>query len=169
MLKKATTIKRFEYFPLGKELKAQTGIAKKQYQRLDKTYEFDETINKKLTLKKYNQSGLIYNSKYSLHKYYRGEEKVLKLSLESKHSFLAEFIEDFDKFSKLKTKRKNKKDVNDKKNVNDTSSGLYNNLLETYFDEYYDLSDAKRSKIDPKYDHANSTLDEYDYEWYKEK
>ena len=54
--------------------------------------------------------------------------------------------------------------------MNDTSSGLYNNLLETYFDEYYDLSDAKRSKIDPKYDHANSTLDEYDYnEWYKKK
>ena len=29
---KATTIKRFEYSPLDKELKAQTDIAKKQYQ-----------------------------------------------------------------------------------------------------------------------------------------
>ena len=36
-------------------------------------------------------------------------------------------------------------------------------LLETYFDEYYDLSDAKRSKIDPEYVPVNLTLDEYDY------
>ena len=37
-------------------------------------------------------------------------------------------------------------------------------------DYYYDLSDAKRNKIDPKYDPANITLHEYDYsEWYKEK
>ena len=45
----------------------------------------------------------------------------------------------------------------------DTFSELYNISLETYRDEYYDLSDAKRSKIDPKYDHANLTLDRYDY------
>ena len=31
MLEKAATIKRFEYSPLGKELKAQTDIAKDQY------------------------------------------------------------------------------------------------------------------------------------------
>ena len=44
---------------------------------------------------------------------------------------------------------------------------LYNDLLETYWDKYYDLSDAKRSKIDPKHNSANLTLDEYDYnEWY---
>ena len=37
-------------------------------------------------------------------------------------------------------------------------------------DDYFDLSDAKRNKIDPKYDPANITLHEYDYsEWYKEK
>ena len=30
---KAATIKRFEYSPLGKELKVQTDIAKKQYQK----------------------------------------------------------------------------------------------------------------------------------------
>ena len=43
-------------------------------------------------------------------------------------------------------------------------------MLETYFDEYYDLSDEKRSKIEPKYDPANLELEEYDYsEWYKEK
>ena len=47
--------------------------------------------------------------------------------------------------------------------------GLYNGLLEIYFDECYDLSYAKRSSIDFKYDSTNLTLDEYDYsEWYKE-
>ena len=33
---KAATIKRFEYSPLGSELKRQTDIAKKQYQELEK-------------------------------------------------------------------------------------------------------------------------------------
>ena len=53
MLEKAATTKRFEYSPLGKELKAQTDIAKKQYQKLDDTYEFDKIIIKeKPTFKK---------------------------------------------------------------------------------------------------------------------
>ena len=46
LLEKAAAMKRFEYLPLGKELKEQTDIPKKQYQGLDKTYEFDETISK---------------------------------------------------------------------------------------------------------------------------
>ena len=36
LLEKAATIKRFEYSPLGSELKRQTDIAKKQYKKLDK-------------------------------------------------------------------------------------------------------------------------------------
>ena len=35
-------MKSFEYLPFGKELKAQTNTAKKPYQKLDDTYEFDE-------------------------------------------------------------------------------------------------------------------------------
>ena len=38
VLEKAARMKKFEYLPLGKEFKAQT---KKQYQKLDHTYEFD--------------------------------------------------------------------------------------------------------------------------------
>ena len=50
-----------------------------------------------------------------------------------------------------------------------TASELYNDLLEIYFDKYNDLLGAKRSKVAPKYDHANLTLDEYDFsKWYKE-
>ena len=36
-LEKAATIKRFEYLPLSKELKVQTDIGKRQYQKLDDT------------------------------------------------------------------------------------------------------------------------------------
>ena len=65
LLEKAAAVKRLEYSPLDSELKKQTDIDKKQHQRLDKLYDFDETINendKKPTLKKYNKSDLIYNS-----------------------------------------------------------------------------------------------------------
>ena len=47
LLEKTSTIKRFEYLPLGKEIKAQTDIAKKQYQKLDITFEFDNKLKKK--------------------------------------------------------------------------------------------------------------------------
>ena len=47
MLEKSATMKRFEYLPLHKELKAETNIAMKQYQTLDKIYGTDETISKK--------------------------------------------------------------------------------------------------------------------------
>ena len=62
-------MKRFEYSPLGKELKAQTDIAKKQYQQLDDTFEFDKIIKKEERIfENCNKSNLIYNSKYSFYK-----------------------------------------------------------------------------------------------------
>ena len=51
-----------------------------------------------------------------------------------------------------KTHTKKKKKKKKKTNVYDTSSELYNDLPVTYCDEYHDISDAKRSKIDPKHD-----------------
>ena len=67
-------------------------------------------------------------------------------------------------------KHKKKKQKRNKKKLYDTSSELYSDLLETYFDKYDDLSNVKRSKINHKYDSANLTLGEYDYsQWYKEK
>ena len=51
-----------------------------------------------------------------------------------------------------------------------TASELYNDLIETYFDENNHLSDAKRSKKYPKYYPTNLALGKYNYsEWYKEK
>ena len=64
MLENAATIERFGNLPLGSEWKNETEIAKKkQYQRLDKVYEFhtkegNETINKydkKQILRKYKR------------------------------------------------------------------------------------------------------------------
>ena len=78
LLEKSATMKKFECLPLGKELKAKADIAKKnqkqkqkQFERLDNTFEFDKTIIKeKPSLKKYNRSNLIYDSKYSFYPYY---------------------------------------------------------------------------------------------------
>ena len=42
LLEKAATMKRFEYSPLGKELKKQTSVAEKQYQSFDKIFNHDE-------------------------------------------------------------------------------------------------------------------------------
>ena len=75
---------------------------------------------------------------------------------------LVEFFNDLSKFKKIKTqkeKRKKKK----KTNVYDTSSELYNDFLEIYYDEYNELSDNKRNKMDPKYDPKTLFLERYDY------
>ena len=62
-------MKRFEYSPLGKELKAQASAAEKQYQVLNKIFkpdEKEEPVTIKIEkLKITNKSKLIYDSKYS--------------------------------------------------------------------------------------------------------
>ena len=131
LLEKAATIKRFEYCPLGKELKSQTDIAKKQYQTLDKIYESDE--REEPTIKKCNRSNLIYNRKYSFYKYYRDRKKFDKVSFESNDSFLDKRFNDLNKFNKLKTQ---KEETQKKKtNVHDTASELYNEFLEICHDK----------------------------------
>ena len=65
LLEKAAAMKRFECPLLGKELKKQTSVAEKRYQKLDDTYEFDKIIKKKKpSFKKYKVLNLIYSSKY---------------------------------------------------------------------------------------------------------
>ena len=89
MLKKP---KRYEYSPLDKELKAETDKDKKQYQKLDDTFEFDKIIEKeKPTLENYRKikysKSLIYNNNYSFYKYYCDNKKSDNLSLKSKIRF----------------------------------------------------------------------------------
>ena len=79
------------------------------------------------------------------------------LSLELKYFFLPSFSNDLNKFSKLKPQKEKRKEK--KTSMYNTDSELYNDLLPTYFDEYYDFSDSKRTKMDPKYDPAGLTLE----------
>ena len=51
LLEKAVTMKGFEYSLLGTELKAQTDIAKKHYQKLEDTFELDKIKKKNHHLK----------------------------------------------------------------------------------------------------------------------
>ena len=61
------------------------------------------------------------------------------------------------KLKAMKEKTKNKKT-----NVHDTASKLYDELLETYFDEYCYLSDPERKKVDCKYKPKKLFLKGYD-------
>ena len=56
MLEKAAIIKIIEYLPLDSELRKQTDIARKQYQGLDKTFEFDKENNFKKLIEKVKKS-----------------------------------------------------------------------------------------------------------------
>ena len=69
-LGKTAELEIFEYSLLGKKLKAQTDIAKKQYQKLD-----DEKINKKSIPKEYNKLDLVYNTNHSFYNYYCNNEE----------------------------------------------------------------------------------------------
>ena len=57
-------------------------------------------------------------------------KKFDRFSLKSKYSFLANIFNDLDKFTRVKTQK-------EKRNVYDTASELYNDLVETYFKEKY--------------------------------
>ena len=109
LLEKAATMKRFEYSPLGKKSKAQTDIPKKQYQKLNSTYECDKIFKKERpAFKNYNNSNLIYNADHSFDKYYCDSKKINNLSFKSKYSFLAKFFKDLNKFNKLKIQKEKK-------------------------------------------------------------
>ena len=86
-------------------MKKQTDIAEKQYKRLDKTYELDKIIKKeKPTVKKYNRSNLIYDSKYSFYEYYN-IKNFNSLSHESKYPFLASCYNELNKSNSLKPQK----------------------------------------------------------------
>ena len=55
------------------------------------------------TIKKYNKSNLVYNSKYSFCEYYCDAEKFDTISFRPRNSFLKEFFNDLSKSNKLKT------------------------------------------------------------------
>ena len=58
---------------------------------------------------------------------------------------------------------------NENVNVYDAAFELYNQLLRIYLSKCNDISDARVSKMDPKYDLLNLTFNAYDYEQYFKK
>ena len=74
---KAAALKRFEYSPLGKELKAQTSVVEKHEQKLNMnfmTFESDDEEEEPVPIKKekretIHKPTLIYNNKYPFSKY----------------------------------------------------------------------------------------------------
>ena len=70
MLEKAAAVKRFEHTPLGKELKKQTSVAEKQYQKLDNTFESNKNEeNKPKNKRNRAKSNLVYNNYFTFYKY----------------------------------------------------------------------------------------------------
>ena len=132
---------RFEYSSLGKELKVETNIAKKQYQGLGEAF-ITNKDNKNVSLfkkenKKYNKPNLIYDrlSFYSC----SNDKKFDSFFLKSKYSCLLSFYDDLQKLINLKPTKLDK--IKEKEKVYKTVSELYNNGFENYYDEYNKLSE----------------------------
>ena len=80
---------------------------------------------------------------------------------------MAEFFRDLNNLSKLKAETEKPK-INKERNVYDAASKLDNEVLETYFDKYNELSDAKERNIEVKYDPNNLFLKSYNYSlWFE--
>ena len=62
-----------------------------------------------------------------------------------------------------------KPNKNENVNVYDAAFELYNQLLGIYLSKCNDISDARVSKMDPKYDLLNLPFNAYDYEQYFKK
>ena len=178
LTEKVATIKRFEYSPLGSELKKQTDIAKEKYQRSYKSFSskkdnkhVNESLNKKeadaeiLTKKKYNKLNLISN-KFSFHGY-SDNKKFDTLSFKSKHSYLLTFSDDLENFTKIKPAKLSKKKEQEK--GYDAAVELYNKRFENFCDQYEELLDAKK-KLDHKFKSINLKFKGYNYDgWFTKK
>ena len=147
LLEKAATINRFEYSPLGKELKAQT--------------EFDKIIKKeKPTLKKYNRLNLIYDSKYSFYPYYN-IKNFNSLSLTLKYPILFSLYSELNKFDNINPQKGCRKEK--KETMHEKASELYNEYLEIYFNQYMNLLHANKTELGDKYDPEELFLEGYDH------
>ena len=98
LLEKAAAIKRSEYSSLGKELKMQTSVSEKQYQKFDNAFEF----NKKEEVKTKNnrnctKSNLVYNNYFTFYKCNTIKE-FAKRSLDSKVNGLRKFKDKLELF-----------------------------------------------------------------------
>ena len=85
LLEKAAAIKRFQYSLLGEQLKNQTSVAEKQYQKFDKAFESDKKAEDKTENKK-----LVYDNVFAFYKDHNIKE-FSKRSFDLKLNDLKEF------------------------------------------------------------------------------
>ena len=143
ILEKAGTIKRFEYSPLDSVLRKQSGIAKRQYQGLDKIYGFEEKCLSESLKKKNRMLKQWKRKKYNT----------------SQIEFMAINIDFTNTISSLLFNR-----VKSKKMKTNPASKLYSQQIEKYSNEYHNVLDAKMRNINPKYNPVNLKLSEHKLE-----
>ena len=133
LLEKAAAIKRFECSLLGKELKKQTSVAERQYQKFDNAFEFNKKKENKTKNKRSRvKSNLVYNNYCTFYKYPNTNEFV-KRSFDSKLNVLKEFI--------------------------NTSSKLYEKFLNIYQNQYNKLPEDQKKMMNVLNKPENLTLD----------
>ena len=162
LLERAAALKRFEYSPLGKELKKQTSVEEQQYQSFDKVFNHDEN-EKPVKIKKErllitDKSSLVYDSKYSFSKY-RNVGKYYNLSFMTKYDSSLPFyhrLNEFRNFAPRTEKTKIKK-----KTVYNNAINLYITLLTIYFNQYNNIANKEKEDMDKKYDPSNLLIKGY--------
>ena len=114
--------------------------------------------------RKYNRSTLIYDSKHSFYPYLN-IKSFSTFSPTSKYSILLLFFNDLNKFNSL-----NPQSIKERKvSVYDNTPELYSEYLEIYFGQYMALLDARKRKLENKYNPINLFLDTYSYNsWFEE-
>ena len=153
MLEKAAALKRFESSLLGKELKKQTSVAEKQYQKSGNAFvsnkkEEDKTKKKQSRTK----SNLVYDNYFTFYKY-RNTKEFTKRSLDSKlndlnESTLQNKLQLF-YYDNTEIKPNNKdhiKDLGKREVLFDTALELYNKFLNIYKTQHGKLTKARKKK-----------------------
>ena len=91
LLEKSAAIKRFEYSPLGNELKKQASITEKQYGKLGNPLEFYEQKEDKRKNKRSRGKSNLVCSNYFIFYNYHNIKEFAKRSFDSKRKELIEF------------------------------------------------------------------------------
>ena len=152
MLEKAAALKRFENSPLGKELKNQTGVAEKQYQKLNNAFESNKNEeNKTKSEISPAKSDLAYNNYFTFYKYHNIKE-FTKPSPDLKLNDLKEPKDELELFyyenKDIKPNSEYQdKDLGKRKVVINATSKLYVKILNIYTTHYNKLSEDQKKRV----------------------
>ena len=152
LLEKAAASKRFEYSPLGKELKKQTSVAEKWYQKFNSAFESNKNEEDKTKKVEARSSNLVYHNYFIFYKYHKINECV-KHSLDSKLNDLKEFKKKLELFyhDTAEIKPNNKEQIRHlkkkRKVVLTKAHELYDKFLNIYKTQYDKLTKGYKKSI----------------------